>query len=162
MKSLSEYLLEQKKQGTYVGVRFTDDTKKAIKKYIEENEIPNSIDVEKLHTTLIFSRKHLPNFTPKGKLNPTIKGTYKHMSIWKTQNEKNALVMEYDSKDMKNRHEEIMDEHNATYDFDEYKPHLTLSYDVSDIDIKSYPEYDGPVEIDFEYTEPLDLDWSNQ
>jgi hypothetical protein len=50
----------------------------------------------------------------------------------------------------------------ATHDFNTYQPHITLSYDVGeDFDVNLLPIYNGPLEFDVEYIEPLQLDWSD-
>jgi 2'-5' RNA ligase len=56
-----------------------------------------------------------------------------------------------------------MKKHDATYDFPEYKPHITLSYDIGDLDEKNLPDigkYVDEIGIDEEYGEDLDLNWA--
>ena len=46
----------------------------------------------------------------------------------------------------------------ATYDFDEYKPHITLSYDVG---VLEFPDNEYTLDLGFnEYKEDLEEDWS--
>jgi hypothetical protein len=65
---------------------------------------------------------------------------------------------------MKERHEYFNKEYGAQYDYDEYKIHATLCYDVGedwqipkDFDIKKHID---ELEIAEEYYEPLNLDWA--
>jgi hypothetical protein len=56
-----------------------------------------------------------------------------------------------------------MSDHKATYDFPKYEPHITLSYDIGDMDIKKLPNMFDTVpfiNITTEYSEDLDLSWS--
>jgi hypothetical protein len=51
--------------------------------------------------------------------------------------------------------------HKAEYDFDEYKCHITLSYDIGDFDYKKLNPKDfvKSIEVVKEYQEDLNLDW---
>jgi hypothetical protein len=72
-------------------------------------------------------------------------------------------VLKYDCKDLNKRHKELMDEHKATYDFPKYEPHVTLSYDIGDLDIKQLPDIKEllpVINVIHEYGEDLDLSWS--
>lgn len=160
MKTRQEFLNEEKK-GTYVGVRFSDKTKSDIKKYMAGMDIPNPINNDKLHTTLIYSRKNLPKFKALGDLDKNIIGKFKKFEMWDTQDGNRALVMTYDAPELTARNKEITDEHGATSDYDEYKVHLTLSYDLGDYD-SPLKDYTGVIEIVNEYYEPLDLDYTSK
>jgi len=149
-------------EGTYAGVKFCDDTKKAIKTFMEENEIPNPIESDKMHSTLLYSRNYLPDYKPTGKLDEAWTGEVKHFSIFPNNpknggDNTNCLVLEYTCKEQSKRFDELMDAHDATYDFDEYKPHVTLSYSVGDLDHKKLPKFKNPLKIVEEYSENLNL-----
>lgn len=167
LKELLDVILIEKKtdksDGTYVGAKFSSKTIKDLEKLLKELKIPNPISSDKFHTTIIFSRKKFPdNFKAKGKLDPVWKGTPKDLEIFPTRDSgKNALVLRYTCKEQKDRHEFLMDEYKATYDWPEYKIHLTLSYDCGDFDIKNIKitDYIDAIEVSEEYTEGLKLDW---
>ena len=169
MKIAEMFLTEQSEGGSYAGVRFDKSTKDAIAQYMQENDIPNPIPVDKLHTTLLYSRKFLPDYTPKGKISPVWVGTPTTFDVWESKGKlrdeepKKCLVLEYDCDKLDDRHEELMEEHGATYDFPTYKTHITLSYDIGDLDIKDLPDITDTlhkIKIVSEYGENLDLDWS--
>lgn len=154
-------------KGTYAGVRFSSDTKKAITQYIEENNIPNGIAPSKMHTTLLYSRKFLPNYEALGKYQPHLVGIPSGFDVWKSNNEDgsstNCLVVKYDCPELNKRHKELMTEHGATFDYPTYQTHITLSYDIGDMDINELPEFRDTVpeiEIASEYKEMLDLSWA--
>ncbi len=159
-----------KSRGTYAGVRFDTETKKAIHAYMKENEVPNAIRADKLHTTLLYSRKYLPDYKAQGKIDPPWIATPGEFVVWDTKPEdpnekpKRCLVVKIDCPKLVARHELLMEEYGATYDFDKYETHITLSYDIGDIDIDHFPPLKDTVKeikIVEEYSEDLDLDWAN-
>lgn len=161
-------LFELKEQkGTYAGVKFDDKTNDTVLKYIKNNKIPNGLPADKMHSTILYSRKFLPSYKPAGEYDEIMKGTPTSFDVWPSSNEDgssaNCLVLKYDCSELAKRHKELMDEHNATYDFPKYEPHITLSYDIGNLDIKKLPDIKGVlpfINIVKEYGEDLDLSWS--
>lgn len=152
------------KQGTYAGVRFDEQTTEAIKTFQEANKIGNPVSSDKLHTTLLYSRKFLPDYTPAGEYDKPMVGSFKGFDVWESQpddsgNKNKCLVMEYSCPDLTDHHNKLMGDHDASYDFDEYKPHITLSYDY-DGDVDKLPKFKDNITIQKEYGEDLNLDWA--
>lgn len=153
--------------GTYAGARFSDNSLAALRKYIEKNNIPNSPPDDKLHSTILYSRKYLPEYKPQGMYDPAMKGTPTGTEVWDSQpdeegNRKRCLVLTYDSPDLSARHSSLMTRHDAMYDFDEFKPHVTLSYDVgADFDEDKLPDFgEEELELTQEYGENLNTNWA--
>lgn len=164
---IKEILVEKSKKGTYAGAHFSDSTKKALGQYCEDNEIPNAINPDKFHTTILYSRKHLPEYKAAGVYDPMMVGKPKDtFHAWKTSpsdpeaEKTTCLILTFDCPELNARHKELMDEHDATYDYDEYKTHITLSYNIGDLDIEKLPPFKGDIEIVDEYQEELNLDWA--
>lgn len=165
-------LLEDKKEkdpdGTYAGVELSKSTKDAIVKYCKDNKIPNCTEPSKLHTTVLYSRKYLPDYKPAGKYDEPMIGTPTEFDVWGSKpttenpNPKRCLVLQYKCKELSDRHEYLMDKHEATYDYDEYKPHVTFSYDIGDMVIDKLPKFKHDIEIVKEYSEDLNLDWADK
>ncbi len=167
IRKTNEYTFEaEKKRGSYAGVHFDEDTLKRIKEFSIGNKIPQRVQSSKLHSTVLYSKKYLPNYKAQGELETPIIGTPKKFSVWETQPDKdggtaNSLVLQYDASELVAHHQKLMKEHGATYDFDEYKPHVTLSYNIGDLDIsKLDPSNIGNINIVSEYGEDLDIDWA--
>ena len=158
---------QEEKKGTYAGIHFDEDTKDRIMKFIKDNKIPNPIARDKLHTTLIYSRKHLPKYEAAGKIDPPWTAEPTEFDVWKTQpddkgNTARCLVMKIECTECTERHHKIMDEHNGTFDYDEYRPHITLSYDIGDFKTKDLPDPStiGDLKAVKEYKEDLNLNWA--
>jgi len=97
----------------------------------------------------------LPDYEPIGKLDETWTGKFTKFSIFPSN--PNNLVLEYVCKPQSERFNKLMDSHDATYDFDEYKPHITLSTDVGDFDHKKLPKILEPLEIVEEYSKKIKI-----
>ncbi len=150
------------KNGTYAGVRFSDKTNQAIIEFCKKYKVPNPVAAAKLHTTVLYSRKPLPNYTAAGKYDKPLIGEPTKWSVWDSQDKSKCLILEYKCSKLKERHKELMDEHEATYDFPEYKTHVTLSYDIGDFELDGLPMLDSDIEIVEEYSEDLNLDWAKE
>lgn len=153
--------------GTYAGVKFNPKTIKAIEAFIKDNGIPNPIRTEKIHTTLLYSKKYLPDYEARGKLDDMMVGKPTRFEKWPSQPGDDGkvamyLVLKYDCPDLIARHKDLMDEHDAKYDFNEYKPHITFSYDVAGLQCKDLPKFEEDIEIVEEYSEDLNLDWAKK
>jgi hypothetical protein len=168
LRDLVRQLEEQKQQkGSYSGVRFDTETNKALHEYMKENKIPNAIRPDKLHTTVLYSRKYLPNYKPAGKITPPWTATPGDFTVWETNGENGpktkCLILQYDCPELVSRHKSLMKEHEATFDYPEYKPHITLSYDVDNLDVSKLPRLADrlkQIRIAEEYGEDLDLNWA--
>lgn len=154
---------DEKPKGTYVGVRLAGKSKSKIRKVAKEIGVPNMLANSQMHITVIFSRKHLPDYKPLGKLKEQIDADVDKLHVFQKPepDSPRILVLLVKSPELTKRHEAIMKEHGATYDFDEYIPHITLSYDCGDYDetehdIKEY--FVEPLLISEEYAEELKLD----
>lgn len=159
---------KKKPDGTYIGVKFSRKTQNAIKSFMKELGVPLPISREKMHTTLIYSRKYFVYEDEKlGKIDPPWIGKPKKLTIWETRDEKKskALVLIYDCAEMDKEHKRIMKEYGATYDFPEYHSHITLTYDCGDFAIPKNIDFDGllsEIEIVEEYVTDLVLNWQNK
>lgn len=160
MQKFSEFVTEtnESKKGTYSGGRFSTELSKNLDNFCIKNNLPNVNNDH--HVTILFSRKNLPDYKAPGKV--SYKASAKNFHVF--EGETKVLVITLESQDLIDRHNELMDEHKATYDFPEYIPHITLSYDIGDFDIDklNIEELD---DLDFtvveEYQEDLNLDWKN-
>lgn len=147
--------------GSYAAVKLDKSTTDSVLDYIKENNIPNGLRADKMHATLLYSRKHLPDYTPAGKMEKPFVGTFSGFEIFESSSDDseektNCLVLRFICESLSKRHKYLMKEHGATYDYDEYKPHITLSYDVGDVDPDQLPSFNKDIIITEEFGEDLD------
>lgn len=133
---------------------------------MKEAHIPNALPQNKLHTTLLYSRVECPEYKPLGDTNYI--GIPDEFVVWDTQATESkrstrCLVLKYKCPELVTRHKALMKEHNATFDYEDFTPHITFSYDIGDmkvaefLDIKTHLVTINGIS---EYSEILDLDWA--
>jgi hypothetical protein len=161
MLTFAQFLLEAEgKGGQYAAYRFLST--KGIQKYIDRNQIPNPIPTEKLHVTLLYSRKPMPGYKPLGLIAEPIKVMVEGFDVWDTQDGKKALVARLDAPKVVARHHELMKKYGGTFDYDEYRPHFTMSYDVGpDFDKDRLPPFQHDLYLNREYGEELNTNWKD-
>jgi len=153
------YEIEQEK-GSYAAVSFDPATTEALKAYQYDNHITNPLESSEFHSTVMFSRKYIPTFKALGQL-PNWKGMFTKWDIFPSDDEK-ALVLKYECHELSARFDKIIQKYDATWDHKNFHPHITLSYNVDDLDISKLPKYDGPIILITEHNNDLDLGWSDE
>lgn len=143
---------EENTQGTYLAASFDQATKDSISRYCEIANVPNPVPGDSLHCTIVYSRTAIdihPNFDCSFE-SVSVSG----LELWPVKNGKNVLVLTLTSPYLHSRFNEAIGM-GATYDYDEYKPHMTLSYDAGDFDIDEAPPLMFDIGFDCEYVEEL-------
>src|ERR1035437_10918035 len=107
MMSFKEYLIEAQ-AGTYAAVKPSKEDGKKIKEFMDKYNIPNQEPVSDLHSTLLYSIKHLPNYKPDNTLSHDAK--VHSLEVWPTKSGKNCLVAKLHAPSLCDRHEHLMDE----------------------------------------------------
>lgn len=73
-----------------------------------------------------------------------------------------AVVLQFASSDLVWRHKSMI-EAGGSHDFDEYHPHITLTYELPEgVDLETVKPYAGELLFGPELFEPLDLDWKSK
>ncbi|AWD90582.1 RNA ligase [Erwinia phage Cronus] len=141
--------------GLYVAAKFSEYTLDALENLQRSLKVPNPVPRDKLHTTIVYSRINVPYKVASGSFEVAKEGS---LTIFETQDGNRALVLELESDYLSARHN-YAKALGATYDFDDYRPHITLSYDVGPLQYAG--KYAVPVILDREYSEELNLSWKD-
>ena len=153
-----EILLEQHKSGTFVSMRPSPAAITALAEWQKENNIPNPYDPSHMHVTLLLSKDKEFPWEPKSyklKIDPS---TYK---LEKFGPDHDVLVLSFKSEELEKRHMVGRKKHNLTWDFDDYKPHITLAKDLpEDFNIEELVVPSFSIILDGEYTEKYKSDLS--
>lgn len=151
--------LNENKPGVFVGLKFSKKTINDINNLCDKFDIPNRISNSDLHTTLLYSKKHIPYYNENSKLDESIIGQIDKCDIWDDNNNK-ILVIKFKSKELTNMHNSLKDKYNVSWDFPTYIPHISVSYDCgNDIELNLINKYlkDNKFDIEIinEYHENL-------
>ena len=128
------------KVGVYIELECSIDTKKKIQQYIHDN-IDKTSKFNDFHITLIYSKKPFDN-----NINIDLGVDKLYASVDKFVRFDNpsedvyAVAFKLKCSSCINLHNLLMKQYNFKYDFDEYIPHLTLTYKGEHIDISKLPK----------------------
>jgi len=155
-KSKFEYYYKSFKNGTYFGVVPDEDGMEKIKDLVKKLNLKNPIEDEKIHVTLMYSEdKGNPLIPPSDLVYEE-----KPVSFALFGPEKNCLVVKLESKDLQDRHNELL-ANGFIHSYDDYSPHVTLSYDYEgDLPDKEKLKDIGMLSFSGEYSQAIDDDWS--
>ena len=110
-------------EGVYGSFKLTQASAKKLADWIIDSEIIEPIDTKDLHITTTYSKVDPKReILPSNKTNITL--NYKEFSI---ATYGRALVLEVTSDELEEIHKSAIDA-GASYDYDTYKPHITISY----------------------------------
>jgi len=148
-------------RGTYYGARPTKETCESVLDFLADNKIPNPLTEALMHCTVIYSRVWC-GAQALGDLDPHWEGHFEAYNVWPTtpndgEEPTHCLTLGFICPQMHVRHYDLRKE-GATHDFPDFKPHMTLSYDVGNkYEPHMLPHYLGPLHFHHEYSEPLNL-----
>lgn len=72
--------------------------------------------------------------------------------------DKGAVVLRFDAPTLQARWQELVDG-GASWDFEDYKPHVTITWDGTGVDLDEVEPYDGPLVFGPEIAKPIDENW---
>lgn len=167
MKTFKQYIAESEEEmeaeeeihyptGVYIALEMVEESMIAVKEYMEEY-LPDIEFNDEQHCTLIYSKKPYVDEIIPGEYQAT--STFDRFS--KFGENEDVLVVEINSEAILDRNKALVGEYDFISDYDEYKPHFTLSYDAKDIDVNSLPAIDFAIHFDNETVAPLDEDWGD-
>lgn len=162
MKRFSDILLEISKDklhpdGTYISVNLSKESSKQLDEWVSNQNISNPIDPKEYHTTVVYSRKGIPDAKSHDMKLP-IEASLKEWKLFDTQSGDKCLVGIVDSTELKKYHEEYKSQYGATHDFPDYHPHVTVSYKFEGETPDSLPDF--KLKFDSKTFKPLDTSFT--
>lgn len=146
--------------GVYISVSLTSESNQNILKYFNEYILPWNKDIiynTDQHITLIYSEKPLNRY-------PMIEqyaGEAKFIKFSLFGPDNDILVVEVKAGKLVQRNKKLTAENDFISDFDEYKPHFTISYNAKNVDINNLPPMTFPIIFEQESVENINVDWVN-
>lgn len=145
------------KDGTYVSMDLTDESRALLDNFVEMSlGLTERVDPSTYHATIIYSRTPVPSaeqYVGYGNEQPANVVGYE---VFPTKSQGKCLVMrlKFPFADLLNKQ---LTKEGATSDYDEYTPHLTLAYDISqEIDPSTLPQPRFPLVFGPVKVAPLD------
>lgn len=122
-----DYLFESVHPGgTYSSLIPSVNSREELFAFLAKQDIPNLIEIDEYHCTLIYSRVSCIGISQEN-FNLPCKALPIGYKILGT--EKKVLVVELYCPNAVQLHETFMSKHGATHDYDEYIPHITIASD---------------------------------
>jgi len=129
IEEASDYLSEYR-NGVYSAVSLDPTALQKLQKYLKGVGIEMA-PLNKIHVTVIYSRsrpqKQPQAFDINGYVTPKSFGIFGKG----TSAEPYVLVLEVDSPELQQAHIRMKREYGIKYTYSEYKPHITLTYDIN-------------------------------
>lgn len=147
-------------KGTYVALRVLDPANTQIYNHCNKAgiSVKKSLFERRLHTTLIYSRIYNPNLVADP--DQRYVASFAGYDVFDTSvPDQKALVMRLNSPAIIKRHEFLMKEYGLSYNHEQFKPHITVTYNYCGGDISKLLPYEGHIILGEEYAEDMDLDW---
>lgn len=131
LASLKQYA--KHKDGTYVSLNLSKESKALLDNFVEMNlGLTERVDPSTYHITIIYSRTPVPsaeNYMDMPSSLP-VEALATGYEVFPTKNDGHCLVMRLTCPYATKLNSELVKQ-GATSDYDEYKPHLTLAYDMT-------------------------------
>ena len=143
--------IDKQSDGTYVSMRVKNSEE--FSEWFKSQGI-DVVPTEELHTTIAFSRKP---FTIVPSANE-ITVTPSQLKSIEPLGDDGAIVLKMECEELQNRFNDCM-EAGATYDYDDYIPHITITYNVEGLDLSNISKPNFPIVLHKETVEALNLNW---
>ena len=159
--SLSAYA--KHKDGTYVSLEMTQESKDMLDNFVEMNlGLTERVDKKTYHITVIYSRTPVPSAEQLLHMNTSIPVEAQPVGyeIFPTKNDGHCLVMRIICP-YATRINSQLEREGATSDYDQYKPHITIAYDIKEkVDPNNLPVPQFQLIFDKLNVAPLDPEFT--
>jgi hypothetical protein len=111
---------------------------------------------EDMHVTVAFSREPV-EWEAVGETAKQIGSAPGGARAVEKLGDEGAVVLRFENGQLKKRWQ-LYRNAGASWDFEGYKPHITITYDAGDLDLSKVEPYNGPIRLGPEQQEDLDTD----
>ena len=157
LASLSQFA--KHKDGTYVALEMSQESKDLLDTFVEMNlGLTERVDKKTYHITVIYSRTPVPSAEALLHTNTSIPVEAQPVGyeIFPTKNDGQCLVMRVICP-YATRINSQLEREGATSDYPDYKPHITIAYDIKEkVDPHTLPVPQFQLIFDQLKVDPLD------
>lgn len=137
----------------------------AIIDWANSQGISSTVTPEEMHVTIAYSRNAIDWMKAGESWDGDEKGQMRvkpgGVRIVEPLGDKGAVVLFFTSDNLTWRHVQIKNA-GASWDYEDYQPHLTITYDGAALDLSNVEPYRGELIFGPEIFEELDADWSEK
>ena len=130
-------------------------------KWAEAQGFEKCLDPKDMHVTIAYSKKKIDwsNLTDSS---DTVQCSDGDRAI--KQFDKGAIVLTFKCDDLENRWKELIDDFGASWDYPDYSPHITITYDglPDGMKLEDIEPYTGTLTFGPEIMEPVDGGWKGK
>lgn len=141
--------------GTYADISLATPTRDLLVRLADQLGVADPVPPADLHTTLIYSRRPCPRLQEIHGEPFTATGRITGLTTWNTHTGSLCLVALVDCPEMVRLHRQLRQQHGATHDYPDFRPHITLSYAYAG-DEPVLPPGDYPVSYEAIRVKPLE------
>lgn len=149
---------DENKSGTYVCVYPDEPSVRHIQYFCNEIGLENPTEAGKLHTTLLYSRKHVNHDVCRRIIKVPTQGIGEGLALFSQQDGKKCLVLKVYSLDLKKQHNQLI-KRGGTHDYPTFEAHVTLARDLNSDFAIPKREVLIPIYYDRLAVKALDEDW---
>lgn len=120
--------------------------------WAREQGFKNPMPAEKWHVTQVYSRKPL-DWHAAGDSFDRVRASGGERTVARLGKD-GAVVLHFGNADLRRRWREFKVA-GASWDYDDYRPHVTITYEPGDVDMSKVKPYTGPIEFGPEVFESL-------
>lgn len=124
-------------------------------KWADEEGFESKLDASDLHVTIAFSREKV-DWSKLKKDDRNIRIKSGHREVIKLGDE-GAVVLKFQSNLLTERWKYYVD-NGASWDYKGYTPHVTITYNGAELNLKNVVPYDGELLFGPEIMKEIDLD----
>lgn len=149
------------KDGTYVSMDLSQECRELLDNFVHVNlGLEERVDPSTYHITVIYSRSPVPSaeqYVGYGEEQPARVTGYE---VFPTKNDGKCLVMRLECPFAELLNKQLTAQ-GATSDYDTYKPHLTIAYNIQqEVDPETLPIPQFPLTFGKVKVEPLDPEYT--
>jgi hypothetical protein len=155
-------LFEEKKT-LYVSRKLKNG--EALVKWAKDQGFTECLAPSEMHVTIAYSKSKIEwSDMTSAEKELTVKKKSGKRKIKCFGEDKNAVVLVFDSEELKDRWKEFKDELGASWDFPTYHAHVTITYNglPEGVKLKDITPYEGPLEFGPERKSEITKDWKGK
>lgn len=138
----------------YVYRQLTAKSARALIAWATEQGFKTTVPASSMHSTILYSKTPVDWFDMGESWQTNVLVAEGGPRKVEALGDEGAVVLRFSSSDMRYRHDSMV-ERGASHDYDDYRPHVTFTYDGAGVDLAQVEPFTGELEFGPEIFEPI-------